>query len=524
MRPHRIRLRAFGPFAGEVSVDLDALAADGLFLLHGETGAGKTTLLDGIGFALYGRVPGVRGRTARLRSDHADADVRTEVELEVTLGGRRWRITRSPAQDRPKARGQGTTTEQARIHLQELREGEWASVSTRIDEAAAELDPLLGMSADQFFQVVLLPQGEFAQFLRADSRQRGDLLQRLFATERFKAVEDWLVARRSSTAASAAAARQELAVLAARTAQAAGVPAPDDLPVEAGRPRWGPGLLEGAVAAAAAARGQASVATGVRDDARAEAERTARVQGLQERRRGALARRAALDDVRPVHEALELELKAAARAAELRGVLDDAADRERVLTAARSAEASARAVLVPVALPVDADPPALRTAADAVRRRVGRLEALRSVEAVLAEERAVQATAADEAGRLTCALTSLDERLALLPGHRAAARRAVDLAQEAVRALPSAEARATGLAAACGEARALTASLARADRLREQHVVAREELVALREQEQVLREARFVSMVAELADRLEDGAPCEVCGADVPPRPLPRRR
>ncbi|TAL20210.1 MAG: SMC family ATPase, partial [Frankiales bacterium] len=174
MRPHRLRLRAFGPFADEVVVDLDALAASGLFLLHGETGSGKTTLLDGIGFALYGRVPGARGKTGRLRSDHADPGVRTEVELEVTLGGRRWRITRSPAQERAKARGTGTTTEQARVLLEEQRAGSWVTVSTRIDEAAAELDPLLGMSADQFFQVVLLPQGEFARFLRADSRERGD--------------------------------------------------------------------------------------------------------------------------------------------------------------------------------------------------------------------------------------------------------------------------------------------------------------------------------------------------------------
>jgi exonuclease SbcC len=102
-------------------------------------------------------------------------------------------------------------------------------VSTRIDEAAAELDPLLGMSADQFFQVVLLPQGEFAQFLRADSAKRGELLQRLFATERFKAVEDWLVARRISTSSEVATARQQLDVLSARLAQAAAVELPSPL-------------------------------------------------------------------------------------------------------------------------------------------------------------------------------------------------------------------------------------------------------------------------------------------------------
>ena len=84
MRPHRLRLQAFGPFAGAVEVDLDALAGSGLFLLHGPTGAGKTTLLDGLGFALYGRVPGVRGKTGRLRSDHADPGVRTEVVDPLT--------------------------------------------------------------------------------------------------------------------------------------------------------------------------------------------------------------------------------------------------------------------------------------------------------------------------------------------------------------------------------------------------------------------------------------------------------
>jgi exonuclease SbcC len=514
MRPHRLRLRAFGPFAGDVEVDLDVLAADGLFLLHGETGSGKTTLLDGIGFALYGRVPGVRGRTGRLRSDHADPSVRTEVELEVTLGGRRWRITRSPAQERPKSRGTGTTTEQARVHLEELRAGAWTSVSTRIDEAAAELDPLLGMSADQFFQVVLLPQGEFAQFLRADSGKRGELLQRLFATERFRAVEDWLVARRIATSAGVSAARQELAVLAARVAQAAGAPAPEAL-----EPAWGPSLLEAAADACSAARSTAHAATAARDARRAEAELAARVHRLQERRRSALARRVALEDARPASEALELELKAATRAAELLGVLDDADARSRAAAAAGSAEASARALLAPVGLPVDAAPAALRSAADAARRRGGRLEALRSVAEVLEHERSAQAAAAAEAGRLTSALAALDGRLAALPQQRDTARAAVDAAREAAQALPGAEAGATVLAAACAEARGLRTSLAREAELREEHVLARESLVSLREREQVLREARFVSMVAELADRLEDGAPCEVCGATSHPDP-----
>ena len=98
MRPHRLRVTAFGAFAGTEQVTFDDL--EGLFLLHGETGAGKTTLLDAIAFALYGRVPGMRGTAKRLRSDHAAPDVRTEVELEVTVGGRRLRIIRRPEQER----------------------------------------------------------------------------------------------------------------------------------------------------------------------------------------------------------------------------------------------------------------------------------------------------------------------------------------------------------------------------------------------------------------------------------------
>ena len=147
MRPHRLRVTAFGAFGGTVEVCFDDLASAGLFLLHGETGAGKTTLLDAIGFALYGQVPGERAKTRRLRSDHAAPGTATEVEFEATLGGRRMRITRRPEQQRPKRRGGGTTTEQAKVLLEEHDGTGWRAVSTRAGEADDEIKDLMGMSA-----------------------------------------------------------------------------------------------------------------------------------------------------------------------------------------------------------------------------------------------------------------------------------------------------------------------------------------------------------------------------------------
>src|SRR6516162_650712 len=222
MRPHRLRVTAFGAFGGTVEVSFDDLARSGLFLLHGETGAGKTTLLDAIGFALYGRVPGERGKARRLRSDHALPDTPTEVQLEATMGGRRMRITRKPEQQRPKRRGGGITTEQAKILLEEATDNTWRAVSTRAGEADDEIKDLMGMSAEQFYQVVLLPQGQFAQFLHADAADRARLLQKLFGTDRFRAVEEWLAERRRTTARAVDDANQAVKELAARVAQVAG--------------------------------------------------------------------------------------------------------------------------------------------------------------------------------------------------------------------------------------------------------------------------------------------------------------
>lgn len=213
MRLHRLRLTAFGPFGTTQDIDFDELSSAGLFLLHGPTGAGKTSVLDAVCYALYGSVPGPRqgsgGQGMGLRSDHARQGTRTEVCLELTVAGRRIEVTRQPPWERPKKRGTGTTTEKAQSWLraydpeatEEGGAGSWKDLSRSHQEIGEEITQLLGMSKEQFCQVVLLPQGDFARFLRADAEARGKLLGRLFDTRRFAAVEQRLAEQRRTTEA-----------------------------------------------------------------------------------------------------------------------------------------------------------------------------------------------------------------------------------------------------------------------------------------------------------------------------------
>ncbi|UKA48392.1 SMC family ATPase [Arthrobacter sp. FW305-123] len=194
MRIHRLDIVAFGPFATPQHIDFDHLSAQGLFLLNGATGAGKTSILDAICFALYGSVPGARQEGKRLRSDHAAPGVEPRVVCEFSARGRHFEVTRSPAWDRPSARGRnGFTTQQAKTLLRERVAGSWEEKSSRNDEVGAELSDVLGMDREQFTRVVMLPQGDFAAFLRSKANDRLDLLQKLFGTQRFEAVERQLL-------------------------------------------------------------------------------------------------------------------------------------------------------------------------------------------------------------------------------------------------------------------------------------------------------------------------------------------
>ena len=196
MRLHRLDLEGFGPFRERQTVDFDALAADGIFLIAGRTGAGKSSILDGVCFALYGGVPRYEGADRRVRSDHSAPEDPTRVVLEFTISGARWRVTRSPEFERPKRRGEGTTKVAPDASLEELVDGAWIGRAAGPRDVGQELDGILGLTQQQFLQVILLAQNRFSQFLLARNDERQGLLRTLFGTRVYEEYQQRLEERR----------------------------------------------------------------------------------------------------------------------------------------------------------------------------------------------------------------------------------------------------------------------------------------------------------------------------------------
>ncbi|WP_137725000.1 AAA family ATPase [Prescottella subtropica] len=524
MRLHHLEVSAFGPFGDAVSVDFDELGADGLFLLHGRTGAGKTTILDAVAFALYGTVPGARRDGKRLLSDHAPAGAVPTVALEATVGGRRLRLTRSPEYERPKKRGAGTLTENAKATLDWL-DGSGEPLS-RIPDIAREVERMLGMTADQFFQVVLLPQGEFARFLRADNEDRGKLLEKLFDTTRFKSVEEWFVDRRKASADAVAEQRMKVDVLVAQVSTAAGTEAGvDDDPLD-----WSTRLLDEATGIAESTTAELAAARTVDRQARAAVEEARRVRGLQQRRMQACGELAELEAGAPEREALATEADRAARAAAVAAAVAeaDAATRDaetaqvRARTAADRLAASGDGADLVATLswpPSDTDRDTVRARGREWTEEVARLDTL------LGEARVMTQLDrdADEMRRRSTELARRVDEIAAaqsrLPEDLAAAEQDVRAAEQAQASLPALEdgaVRAADAAAASDELVAATTTLEtrRQDTAtaRDAHQNARQHLLDVREQ-------RIAGMAAELAVQLVAGEPCTVCGGVDHPAP-----
>lgn len=213
MRIHSLTMTAVGPYPGTEHISFDRFADSGRFLLTGPTGAGKTTIIDAIVFALYGQVADSETSSKeRIRSTHAAPTTQTVVELVFSTSAGTYRLRRSPEYQRPKKRGGGTTTEKATAHLWRLTGPDASPTEEPVSgprEVGAETARLVGLNREQFTQTVVLPQGKFAQFLRASSADRQQLLQDVFGTGIYDRVQKQVAenareARRHSQEAQAA--------------------------------------------------------------------------------------------------------------------------------------------------------------------------------------------------------------------------------------------------------------------------------------------------------------------------------
>lgn len=193
MRPLRLTLSAFGPYANQQVLDFNELGNRSFFLIHGPTGSGKTSILDGICFALYGDASGSTRNSKSMRSDYADLSVPTQIEFEFGIGHAQYRVKRWPEQERPRKRGNGTTIEPSNAELYSLHpQDDWKLLATGWSEVTKKVESLLGFKSEQFRQVVLLPQGDFRKLLTATSSERQEIMQTLFKTDIYRLIEDKL--------------------------------------------------------------------------------------------------------------------------------------------------------------------------------------------------------------------------------------------------------------------------------------------------------------------------------------------
>lgn len=588
MKLHHLHLQGIGPFRGEVDLDLVALGASGMFLLEGPTGSGKSTILDAIVYALYGKVAGDDTADARIRSQFADPSSASVVDLLFETGSGIFRVRREPAYERAKKRGSGTTPQHAKALLwrvgspdlvpavvAEMQGGTAGDgtdggdpgsggaaadaaaalipVATRLDEVGREITRAVGLSREQFTQTVLLPQNEFARFLRAGSGERQQVLQRVFGTEIYQAVEKQLEVMRRQASKDVETATSALGRAATRFVEATGVDTDGTDTGGAGGGTGATSLVDHAQAlhldtlratarehlatAREVAGGHAALAARAHD-----AQTTAQQQvGSAETVRRRVTRRRELDALAERLERERPEVEDARR----RRTLDEAArpvlaaldrrdaarqqaeSRERDLQDEVKVSRADHTPLVEIIGSEESDDPtgegaahvvhALGAAAEEATGRAGALQSLVDLEAGLDERTAAleeRTTGIDKDAR---ALEELTTRNAERPAGR----------QELVTAREKAQAVADGLADArlaaqtasehLKAAKAARSARETVEKARAQAEKDHEAATAAAQEESALRRAHLAGIAAELALDLADEQPCPVCGATEHP-------
>lgn len=188
MRPLKLTMSAFGPYAGQVELELEKLGSQGLYLITGDTGAGKTTIFDAITYALYGEPSGDTRSAAMFRSKYALPDTPTQVELVFAYRGKTYTVRRNPEYERPAKRGGGTTTQKADAEL-ELPDGH---LVTRMKDVNSEIVKIIGLDRKQFTQIAMIAQGDFLKLLLADTKARQEIFREIFQTRYYMVFQERL--------------------------------------------------------------------------------------------------------------------------------------------------------------------------------------------------------------------------------------------------------------------------------------------------------------------------------------------
>lgn len=528
MQLHHLSMTAIGPYAGTEVIDFTTVGRAGLFLLEGPTGSGKSTIIDAITFALYGKVAQASADVERIHSHHADPRTVPVVTLVFETQSGLYRVQRTPRFERPKTRGAGTTVQQPTTKLwrlqtpDELTGGEL--LSTNIGDCDDEITRAVGLTRDQFVQTVILPQGEFATFLRARSEDKGKLLEKVFGTAFFRRVQDELVEAGKAAQALRQSAVDEIRLAVHAFAVSAGLETERRDALEQ-LSRTAPEALTGELAqvvdelttrerhAGKASREAIETHKQMADmvsDARLRMQRRERLLALQQQEHDLGKQAVRFSELRH-------EVARAQQARPVAGAVRTLALSEAALKRAGAALAQARDRVEPALR--ERGPAALREAAAQAREVVGSLTGAIALESALAgrvDERRRLGERLDGTRRSVATVTSeLDTLPATIRQHEQALTEARRLAALVDGRAAEGERARVRLEAAVAHAAALA-------RVSASESAATEALSAVAQAETglaALRRARIDGIAGELGLSLVDGDPCPVCGSTEHPSP-----
>ncbi|MDR0365876.1 MAG: SMC family ATPase, partial [Bifidobacteriaceae bacterium] len=518
MKLHHLSFGAIGPFAGSHSVDFTAFSDAGLFLLEGPTGAGKSTLIDAVVFALYGAMADAEIDAHRMRSDYAAPDQESFVELVYEVGSGIYKVRRTPLYDKPKQRGVGTTRRQATARLWRLdnpADTTGEILTTRVEEASAEVARTVGLTRKQFVQTVVLPQGRFAAFLHAGNDERRALLQQIFGTELYSRLTEELRQRRLG------AERNQATLQANLNASLQVLFAAADLSGEAREPlaeaadhlglsgsdegleQLVDGLVNSAQADSAALADKSNQLTSQAAALQTESDQAAKLVETAKLRASLLARQAELQALAKQWPAAEARVSAARKALAVVPLLDQA---EQAATKLEAAQESAAELGVP-ADPAEHGP--LQAALDQAVAGVQKAE-----QQVQASERLEAATAASDKADLE--LETLRRAADEAGESDAAAQAALRKQSEEGPAAVNEVKRLTEL---LDQTKQLGKARQHLDQATKVHQLARQDWDKAAARETKLRRQRLDGMAGEMALELSPGQPCPVCGSTAHPHP-----